>query len=319
VKNERGFALVITLIITALLVALIITFVDEVYVDTSLSKNFVAGQQASLLANSGVDGGIGLLRFSLANQDYSSLNDYWAKPILLEDEQGSLSISIGDESGKLNLNSVAGANGEFNATYHPMAERLLKKLTLPAELCEAVADWIDTNDTPKPGGAESNYYATMKPPYQAKNGSLETVAELALVKGFIANNSTVKGGSESPLSKLRPFVTVYGAEMAEPTSKININTASEEVIAALDERITDDLVKRIVEYRKTTPFKNPAELARVAGMEVIATRLTTVLTVKGAVYRIRAEARVRGISRITEAVVRVSGLQQPMVLYWREY
>ncbi len=64
-KGERGFALVITLLITALLVALTAEFVNEVFVDTSARQNFTDGQQASLLAGSGITGAIKLLQFGL--------------------------------------------------------------------------------------------------------------------------------------------------------------------------------------------------------------------------------------------------------------
>ena len=95
-KGERGFALIITLIITALLVALCVEFVDEVFVDTSARANFVAAQQASLLAESGVNGGIKLLQnnLSLTGGTYSSLLAPWAKPLVIDDENGHLSVTI---------------------------------------------------------------------------------------------------------------------------------------------------------------------------------------------------------------------------------
>lgn len=307
-KDERGFALVITLIITALLVALTAEFVDEVYVDTSLGHNFVAGQQASILATSGVDGGIRLLQFDLSQQAYSSLMDRWAKPLKIEDEQGSLLVTIEDESGKLNLNAISGPNGIFNDAYYAIAVRLLKKLGLSPDLCDALADWVDENDDPHPGGAETSYYNALKPPYAAKNARLETIEELALVKGFYGK----------VLEQLTPFITVFSDQPNAPTAQININTAPREVIASLDDKMTDDLTARVLEYRKTTPFKSSAELVKVPGMETIGQGLTTNTTAKGAVYRIRSQATVRETSRVVEAVVRISGMQST-VLYWREF
>lgn len=302
-KDERGFALVITLIITALLVALAAEFVDEVYVDTSLSHNFVAGQQASILAASGVDGGIRLLQFDLAQQTYSSLMDRWAKPLKIEDEQGSLLVTIEEESGKLNLNAIAGPNGEFIDAYYAIAVRLLKKLELSPDLCDALADWVDENEGPHPAGAESSYYVARKPSYSAKNAPLETLGELALVKGF----------DSKTMESLRPFVTVYQGSSG---ALININTAPREVIASLDDKMTDDLTARVLDYRKTTPFKSSADIVKVPGMETIGQGLTTNTTAKGSVYRIRSEARVRETTRVVEAVVRISGMQST-VLYWR--
>jgi general secretion pathway protein K len=308
-KDERGFALVITLIITALLVALTAEFIDEVYVDTTLGHNFVAGQQASILASSGVDGGIRLLQFTLPLQTYSSLLDRWAKPLKIDDEQGNLFITIEDESGKLNLNAIAGPNGVYSDAYYPIAVRLLKKLELSPDLCDALADWIGNNEMPHPAGAKSSYYNNLKPPYAAKNAQLETLEELALVKGF----------SGKVLEKLRPFVTVY-PDQPNASGLININTASQEVIAALED-MTDDLTARVLEYRKTTPFKDKSDIVKVAGMQTIGQKLQTIITAKGTVYRIRSVASVRETSRTVEAVVRITGSAPKAytILYWREF
>jgi general secretion pathway protein K len=310
-KDERGFALVITLIITALLVALTAEFVDEVYVDTSLGHNFVAGQQASILASSGVDGGIRLLQFNLVQQSYSSLLDHWAQPLKIDDEQGKLLVRIEEESGKLNLNAIAGTNGVFNDAYHDIAVRLLKKLELSPDLCDALADWVGTNEGPHPAGAKSSYYNNLKPPYGAKNARLETFEELALVKDF----------SSKVLEKLRPFVTVYPDQPNAPTAPININTAPREVIAALDDKITDELTARVLEYRKTTPFKDKSDIAKVAGMDTISPGISLTTKAKGAVYRILSEASVKETTRTVEAVVRIlgSGPKDYTVLYWREF
>ena len=308
-RDERGFALVITLLVTALLVALTVEFTTEVFVDTSARHNFVAGQQASLLADSGITGGIRLLQLSLGNQSYSSLNDQWAQPLKLSDDRGDLQITIEEESGKLNLNYVAPPNGEMEGSFAAgVASRLFRKLGISLDLIDTLADWVDQNDVPHPGGAESTYYNALKPAYAAKNGPLDTVEELALVKGFAG----------VPLETLRPLVTVYPDTPSAPTGPININTAPKEIIMALDERISDDMADRVLEQRRTTPFKNPADLSRVAGFETIATGLLTNISTKGNVYRLRAEGQVREIRRVIEAVVRLGG-GQPTILYWREY
>jgi general secretion pathway protein K len=190
-----------------------------------------------------------------------------------------------------------------------MMFRLINKLKLEATpLCEALTDWIDENDLPQPTGAESAWYKRLKPPYQPRNARLETLEELGLVRGF----------SGVALQKLRPFVTVYAETPSAPAAPVNINTAPLEVLVALHEQMDEDLGKRIIEYRRTTPFKNPAELSKVAGMESISTSLLTRITTKGNVYRIHSQARVGEVTRLIEAVVRTSG-SQLTVIYWREY
>ncbi len=306
-KRENGFALVITLIVTALLVAVAVEFMHDIYVETSLSRSYADAQQAALMADSGVRGGMKLLQTILAGQEYSSLLDRWAQPLEIEDEKGKLTVEIIDESGKLNLNSIVYPNGTVNQDFFPMAQRLVSSLKLPVDLCDAVADWIDVDDEPRPGGAETSYYRSLANPYPAKNAPLDTYDELRLVKGF----------DDKTLKTLSPFVTAYNDGTGAPVSTINVNTAPRQLLAVLNESMNDQLAGRIIDYRKTTPIKSPAEVSKIPGLETIGIGLQGKITVKGTVYRIFSRATVNGTTRIVEALVRTDG-SQPAILYWRE-
>jgi general secretion pathway protein K len=318
-RDQRGFALVITLIVTALLVALVVEFIAEVYADTTSRQSFVDGQKASLMAESGITGTVGMMRFWLSKKTYTSLLDPWAKPMDIPEEQGNLRITVEDENAKLSLNHIVvlpggiafntGSAGDTTESYYGTTIRLFKKFNLPAsDLCDAIADWIDDNDNTRPGGAESKWYMGLKNGYQAKNGPLDTVEELALVKGF----------SSETLDKLRPFITVYAEN--NTIAPININTAPKEILMALDERIDDSLADQIIEYRKNTPFKDKYEFVKVPGMTtVISSGLSSRITANSTIYRIRAEAEVNGTTRVIETVVNFPTKGTPVTLYWREY
>jgi general secretion pathway protein K len=307
VKGERGFALVITLIITALLIAVTTEFIHDVFVETSLLHGYEDAQQASLLADSGVQGGIKVLQLALSAQNYTSLLDGWAAPQVFQDEKGSLSISISEENSKLDLNSIVFPNGTLNEAYYGIAVRLLDRLGLPADLGDSVADWIDTDDSTRSAGAETAVYQAMPTPYAAKNAPLETYEELRLVSGF----------NEEILRTLHPYLTVYPETKGAPYSKVNINTAPVELLAVLDEQMTDDLADRIVAYRKQSPLKTPSEITQISGMESVGMAVQGKISVKGSVFRIQSRAQVRDTVRIIEAVVRVVGADST-VLYWRE-
>jgi general secretion pathway protein K len=309
-RNQQGFALIITLIVTALLVAMVTEFIREVYVETTLRRSYRDGEQAVLMADSGIMGGTRLLQTVLATQAFTSLNDSWkAKPLHIEDERGVLDVNIEEESGKLNLNAVIPPSGEYTGTYLAgVLTRLLTRLKLPTDLMDPLADWIDENDDPHRSGAEANWYQRLKPAFTPRNGPLQTLEELRLVKGF----------TSTTFEALRPFVTVYLDTPGSPVAPVNINTASPEILASLDDALTDDLVKRITDQRKSEPFKTPADLVKIAGLEQIATRLQTRITTKGAVYRMMATARIGETARTIEAVVRI-GSGRLEFLYWREY
>jgi general secretion pathway protein K len=312
-KNERGFALLITLLITTLLVALTAEFVDEVFVDSSARENFTDSQKASLLAASGITGGIKLLQYGLSMQEYSSLADLdrLVKLLSIDDEIGTIRVTAEEESGKLNINAIVYPNGKDNDIYRPIANRLFIKLGLSPQLLDAVADWIGTNEVARTAGAKTPYYQTLMPPYAAKGASLDTFEELRLVKGF--DNKT--------LALLRPFVTVYSSTGIS-VAPINVNTAAKQLLASLDETMTDDLAQAIIDKRMITPLKTAIDLGNnVPGMSALALALASNSRImqneKGSIFRLISQAQVKETVRIVEAVVQ-PGATQP-ILYWREY
>jgi len=313
-RANKGFALVMTLVLTALMVAVLVEMIHQIYVDVSISRGFRDGQQASLLAESGVTGGTKLLQVSLQGKNYTALTDAWAAPIKLDDETGTIEISITEESGRICLNGLITPIGDDEPKTLTALQRLCKRLQLPENIWNALADWMDSNAAPRTNSAETPYYQTLKPPYAAPNAKLVTIAELSLVKGF----------TPEIIDKLRPFVTVYADPdwMPGTMAKVNINTASKEVLAALDEGIDDRMAERILEERRLQPFKDPADLsARIAGAETVSINLIGKVSVKGTLFRITSVARVKETARTVEAVLQIpqtSGAK-PVLLSWQEY
>ena len=307
-KNESGFALILTLVITALMVAVVVEMVHQVYVDTSLSRGFRDGQQASILAESGATGGAKLLKIALSGRSYTSLSDQWATPVKLDDEAGSLTISISEESGKINVNSLVQQNGEYEQFILGALQRLCKQLQQPEDVWSAVADWLDSDELPRSGGVETPYYRTLKPAYNARNGKLITLTELSLIKDV----------TPEQVVKLRPYLTIFQDQAGSPLATVNINTASKEILSALDERIDAGMAEKIVAERALQPFKSVGELSRVPGLDTIATGLGGRITVKGNLFRIISTAKVKESARTIETVIRLSS-GVPEYLSWQEY
>ncbi|OGU00069.1 MAG: hypothetical protein A2X80_11985 [Geobacteraceae bacterium GWB2_52_12] len=307
-KNESGFALILTLVVTALMVAVVVEMIHQVYVDTSLSRGFRDGQQASILAESGATGGAKLLQIGLSGRDYTSLSDRWASPVKLDDESGSLLITVAEESGKININKLVQPNGEYEPFTQAALARLGSRMKLPGEIWSAVADWVDADDLPRSGGVESHYYRVQVPAYSSRNGSLATLAELSLVKGI----------TPEILGKIQPHLTVFADQAGSPQATVNINTASKEVLAALDDGIDDRMAERILDERRVQPFKSTGELTRVPGLDTIAVRLGGRITVKGNLFRITSTAIVNDSARTVEVIVRLRGGGTEF-LSWQEY
>lgn len=301
-RSEGGFALVLTLLVTALMVAVTTELIHQVYVDTAMSRGFRDGQQASLMAESGVIGGVKLLRKELSGQGYSSLSP----TLQQEDETGTIEITATEENAKINLNDLVTPGGATNAATQNQLRLLGRRLKIPDELWGALADWLDGDDLPRSDGAESSYYQSQKPSYTARNARLATLAELSLVKGF----------TPELVTRLTPFVTVYPNRFGAPPLLININTAPMEVLASLSERLDDSMAKRIVEERRRQPFKTLGELSRISGGAAISQEIAASATCRGTIFRITSLARVKDSTRVVEAVVL---LAEEEILAWQEY
>jgi DNA uptake protein ComE-like DNA-binding protein len=98
----------------------------------------------------------------------------------------TLRNGLTDEASKINLN-VAG-------------ESVLQELPgMMPELVDSLLDYRDSDDEPRMGGAEQDYYDRLPYPYLIKNGPLGTLEELLLIKGF---NASVVYGEDHNLNGL---------------------------------------------------------------------------------------------------------------------
>ncbi|MCA9144165.1 MAG: general secretion pathway protein GspK [Planctomycetaceae bacterium] len=94
---------------------------------------------------------------------------------------GGVRYGLEDESSRLNLNMLLIADAAV-----PNGGRTLL-MSLPGmteDVADAILDWMDPDEDPREYGAEfGEYYSTLSPPYEPRNGPLQTVEELLLVAG----------------------------------------------------------------------------------------------------------------------------------------
>ncbi len=310
IKNEAGFALILTLVVTALMVAVVVEMIHQVYVDTSISRGFRDGQQASILAESGAM----MVRTALAQKvDPDLLANFLAKP--LSDDIGSLEIKINDESGKIYINGLVDALDNYDLPTKNSLLWLISLLKLqgdpPDNMLDSIADWIDKNGTPRAKGAETPYYRTLKPTYSARNDKLMTLTELSLVKGI---TPAILDGlvDEKGKVRFRDCLTIYSNT---PSSVINVNSAPKPVLMALDKSISESVANRIINMR---PFNGPGDFQKVPELDSLyknsaswGARLTTN---KSSLFRVIAIAKVKESARTVEVVV-----SNGAFLSWQEY
>ena len=116
-----------------------------------------------------------------------------------ENDTGANPIRFGliDESSKLNLNTLLSLNsaddeqedlaGGGDADEEQQQEMLMAIPSMTVDIADAILDWLDEDETPRLSGAENEYYGTLNPPYETKNGKLETLDELLRVRGVTSS------------------------------------------------------------------------------------------------------------------------------------
>ena len=91
-----------------------------------------------------------------------------------------------DESSKINVNvlPIYDRLGEVVLGESLVARNMLMALpNMTEEIADAIVDFVDSDSEEGEFGAESGYYESLNPPYVAKNGPLDTIEELLLVRG----------------------------------------------------------------------------------------------------------------------------------------
>ncbi|NWF73387.1 MAG: type II secretion system minor pseudopilin GspK [Nitrospirae bacterium] len=295
-SDERGIALLLTLLVLTILVALILEFDAEARREYRDAAAFRDNFKATVLARASVHAARGVLQQDLlkdkqANQFFDAPTDIWALPItnyVIGD--GRLNAKIEDERGKLNLNDLAVAGDDVaKGKKVQQVKRLFELLQINPDLVDAIVDWVDKDEIPEPSGAESLYYQSQRPPYKAANAPLLTLLELRLIKGM----------TPEIIEKLSKLATVYPEE---GQGTVNLNTADPLVIQSLDPRITQGVAAAIVQAR---PFKkDKADLDAVGSFEDIGKQIRPLYDIKSDLFSARMSVVVNEVTRNATVVLR---------------
>jgi general secretion pathway protein K len=299
-KNETGVALILTLLITAILVTLIVETNYSTQVDLRIAGNLRNDLQASYLAKSGVNIAVSYLKYDLQNTETDDLTEDWAKsyppfPI----GKGYIKVLVEDENAKINLNEAVMEDGKIDPKIYNALSILFERNEVDMGILDSLIDWIDPDDELQPEGAEDYYYGSLDPPYECKNGPLDTLSELLMIKGI----------TDEVYAKISKHLTIYS------DGKININTASKEVLVCLDDEIDEAIAEGIIQYREEKPFDSIVELKVVVEDDVYG-RIKSIIDVKSNAFSVVSIGRVERVEKAIRAVIDREGIQISY-LYWR--
>jgi general secretion pathway protein K len=207
--------------------------------------------------------GLDLARAALAadqkENGFDSLQDLWntldpEAVTMLLGEGDRVEVAVADQSGRLQVNALVSTEQDparrklEEEAQHRVWMRFLTSGLFAVEdsdraeaLIDAIRDWIDLDDDEREKGAESGYYQGLSPPYAARNGAVQHLEELLLIRGMTPD---IFYGNEERAG-IAQFLTVYGRD-----GKININTAPAEVLLSLADTMDDRMAQDLIEFRE---------------------------------------------------------------------
>ena len=193
VRDQRGFALILTIGIVAVLVALTVELTRFVRTTLSATTAFEERIRLEASATGGVHFAMALLLEDVRSSTADTLTEVWADPTSLADaaaildEPDRLELAIQDAGGRIQMNHLVDAQGRVNPKQRALLQRFLNTQAFGLEtaetenLLDALQDWLDPDDDITRFGAENGYYRDLEFPYDCRNGPLQGVEELLLV------------------------------------------------------------------------------------------------------------------------------------------
>lgn len=258
-RSQKGVALLVVLMILAIMAALAsemtlryqINIRRTGYTQQQLQQNWLVGlaehQAMQILAQDLRD-----------NAKLLTRDQLWAQPQQRELASGNtVSWQLTDRQACFNVNALVNTPTDAMADV-PASVRVFTALLAnldvtgaPAEaLIDAIADYIDSDETPRRSGAENEYYRTSRDPHTIGGRRLYSVSELRQIKGM----------TPALYQRLVPFVCA----LPNDELKINISTLTREdaplLAAMLDNMLSVSDVRALFDKQKRQNLASPAAL-----------------------------------------------------------
>jgi general secretion pathway protein K len=339
----------ITITVLALLAG---GFAYSMKVETKLARNVNSEAQLEWLGRSGVEYCRWILseQLRIPGEPYDALNQIWAggpggvattNSALLDVQQqvtlgtGSFTWKITDLERKFNINIAP----------EPILQQALMLMGVDAgqmtPIVNCILDWIDPDDNPRMQGAESDYYQSLQPPYLAKNGPIDDMSELLLVKNITPELYWGAACTNHSPAAFQQKASYYAAGAAVSTvnsglvdlftclssGRVNINTASPDVLQVIP-GVNPIVAEAIAGARQgeddgsglTGPYRSVDQVRRVPEVNLeVARMLQQYCDVRSRTFQVQIDARVGAAKRQFVAVLGRNNPRDIQVLsfYWK--
>jgi len=342
-SRASGSALIVVLWVIGLLSMFVMAFAFDMHVEARITSSWRKKLKAEYLAKAGVELAHMML-FETTDPDIKNKLDpsiYLAKgsdekvrgaavslawggvaEVTRELGAGTVTVTVCPVNVRNNLKDIIDVNNAENtvAMWDPLFEAAGVPFEQRDALIDCLLDWVDQDELTHLSGVESEYYESLDPPYQSKNAMLDTVDELALIKGF---DEKLPESEVTIYQALSEHLTTYPTD-----NKININAASHNEMMGIG--IDDQLANEIIAQRQGLDLKDRTEddmlfenlgdlQARVPGVAALLPNVRNKIAFQptGGLYSILARGKVGDIEHAVACVVSLAGTNLT-ILRWIE-
>lgn len=263
-QTRQGSVLLLVLIVVMLLSFSLYSFSELMLVQYEATRSSLTQLQLRQLAESGIVASSDLL----AEQSASSQPNVKFTPdrfrhvrVTMTDNAAAMYsvlarlpepdkepiFGLADESARLNINGLSLEQEDREVA----RQRLTQLPRMTDHIADSILDWMDSDDEPSEYGAESSWYASQRPAYRPRQGRIQSLHELLLVRGVTpellfgedTNRNGILDPNEDDGSARHPpdnsdgklqagwsdFLTVHSAESTvspDGSKKLNLNTSN---------------------------------------------------------------------------------------------
>jgi general secretion pathway protein K len=266
--ESRGVALIMVLWVIAILTVVVFEFCFAMRTEVHITNNYKEELQCYAMAEGGIqraiteliykhDPRVQQIRRTLISQEGSQDKEEWVadgRSYPLPFNQGTCEIRIMSEAGKVNINLVS----------ESMLRKIVGQLGLEGEakdtVVDSILDWRDPDDFHRVNGAETDYYQSLKEPYNCKNGNFDSVEELLLVRGVTSDlfygSKGIKKEEEGSTDRvgLKDIFSIYSFG-----EQIDINSVTPLVLNVFL-GLPQEVSQQVVKAREEKGFDNPQDL-----------------------------------------------------------
>lgn len=287
-RSQQGVALITAVFIVAISSIIATSLMSRQNFDTLRTANIVHRSQSSFYAIGGNHWLTSVLTQDIKDNKVDHLGEIWAQELPpLPIEGGYIKGKVEDQQGRFNLNSINNAQQEKR--FRSLCSLLNIQPQQTNQIIDSLKDWIDTDSTAQPNGAEDVTYLSLELPYRAANQELAHPSELLLVHGV----------DEKTYQTLKPFITALPG-----VTDININTAPLEVLQSLGGTVSISKAEaeQIVEYRLSSPYNDINELISRPPLDSKGVA-TDGLTIQTEYFLLTAEVALGSVNSVEQSLI----------------